>query len=748
MASRRASRTVVGASWVVGLAIAVLLLDARPFLPRVETLTGNHDNATFNYPLRLEAARQWASGRWPLWNPYNLAGAPLLADVTAAVLYPFNAPFLLDLAGPRHRALDRVAALHFVLAALFMYGFGRTLALGRPAAALAGLVFAGNGTLLLLTSRWIQTQNAAVWLPLVLTAIHAAARPRRFWLWVAVGAVAVAMQILSGYPQYVFYTGLVAGAWALTLAPGRAGAGWRPIAAVAAIYALGAALSAVQLLPTLELVATSRRGGTVSLREFLQLSASPNVLAGLAVPRALAAPIVPFMVAGAAFVGTLAAVLAVEGARSVRRVPLFLSVTLIVTFLLAIGPWTPVGWISYQVPGLNAFRYPFKHLLEVTFCLAALAGFGAQSLLDRRRGARICVAVVAALACVWLALVMLRGERHWAVLVSAATTLVFLLLVVARRRRAAIALALLAVWLGLAGNREAVLSLLPRKPAQVPPAAVQTLAPRAQSILGPRYVAAVWPTSFQIDVLGLLALDYPTEFRVPAVHGTSPFLWTPLAEALRMTDDGTFARPRYFHDAGDQTWEVLAVKYFGWTRRALPGKAVQTLTEASIAERATLPPLRFVDRAECAPADETLRELHRRRRDLSAVALVDCTGRPEPPALGAARFGSEIVLVEGQPGLLRMRARVRTARPGMMVISQADVPGWHASIDGSEVPLYRAYGVVQAIVVPPGAHDVRLEYRPRSVADGVAVSVVALAALLIVAAVGVRASRGVASTAP
>ena len=723
----------------------MLLLDAGPFHQRSGSLTGNHDNATFSYPLRIEAARQWTEGRWPLWNPYSLAGTPLLGDITVAALYPGNLSFLLDVDGPRYRALDRVAALHFVLAAVFMYGFARTLALGRAASALAGLVFAGNGLLLFLTVRWIQTQNSAVWLPLILTAVHRSANRRGFWLAVLVGAVAVALQILAGYPQYTFYCGLLAGAWALMLALGRSGKGWRPLFGLAAMYALGAALAAVQLAPTIELVSMSARGGPVSLGEFLHLAASPNFLAGLAIPRALVSPTSPFTATGAAFMGTLAVVLAIEGARSTQRERLFLGVALVVTFLLAVGPSTPVGWLTYQIPGFNAFRYPFKHLLEFSFCIAALAGFGAQSLIDRRRGATTCVAVAASLACGWLALTALQGARHWTIVVSAVASLGFVLLVVSGRRRAAIALALVSVWLGMAGNRDAALLFMGSRAmdAGEMPGVARTLTQRTPTVLGPRYVATVWTLAFQIVPQTMLALDYPAEFRVPAVHGTSPFLWKPLGAALSMTDNGNFTLPRIFHDLGDQSWDVLAVQYFGSFKKPLTRNVIHRQPGAVVAERVgTLPALRFVDRAECMEPEASWRELHRRKYDLGAVALLDCADRPPLPELDPSRLRAKIALVQGEPGLLRMRVRLGKGRPGLLVVSQSDMPGWRAWIDGQPAPIYRAYGLVQAIVVPAGQHEVVLEYHPASFALGAKISLAALVVLLGVGVMAVRSSAG------
>ncbi|MBM4243612.1 MAG: hypothetical protein FJ148_07330 [Deltaproteobacteria bacterium] len=50
-------RRLVPLAVASALACAVVLLDVRWFVP-FSTLTGRHDNASFNFPIRLEVARQ------------------------------------------------------------------------------------------------------------------------------------------------------------------------------------------------------------------------------------------------------------------------------------------------------------------------------------------------------------------------------------------------------------------------------------------------------------------------------------------------------------------------------------------------------------------------------------------------------------------------------------------------------------------------------------------------------------------
>ena len=72
------------------------------------------------------------------------------------------------------------------------------------------------------------------WTPLVFLAVDGALLTGSLG-WVLIGAMAVAMQILAGHVQYLFYTALIVGlyAGARWLREGRR---WRPAVALLAIY--------------------------------------------------------------------------------------------------------------------------------------------------------------------------------------------------------------------------------------------------------------------------------------------------------------------------------------------------------------------------------------------------------------------------------------------------------------------------------------------------------------------------------
>src|SRR5512139_3319759 len=68
----------------------VLLLTLWVFgeaLPSGRNLA-HRDLGVFHYPLLQLVQSEWDAGRWALWNPYENAGEPLLANPVASVFYP------------------------------------------------------------------------------------------------------------------------------------------------------------------------------------------------------------------------------------------------------------------------------------------------------------------------------------------------------------------------------------------------------------------------------------------------------------------------------------------------------------------------------------------------------------------------------------------------------------------------------------------------------------------------------------
>ena len=172
-------------------------------------------------------------------------------------------------------------------------------------------------------------------------------------------------------------------------------AGRRAVAYGAAV-ALGLALAAAQLLPTLELSRLSVRAGGLSFREAISFSLRPRMLLYTLLPTYGEDLGQAFGTEGfseyVAYIGVLGLVLAAWGAWRghpswARRRFLVLAAC---GFVLALGIYNPAYFLLYKlVPGFDLFRAPARWMFLYTFGAAMLAGLGAEQLRITHHGSRI-----------------------------------------------------------------------------------------------------------------------------------------------------------------------------------------------------------------------------------------------------------------------------------------------------------------------------------------------------------------------
>lgn len=76
--------------------------------------------------------------------------------------------------------------------------------------------------------------------------------------------------------------------------------------------------------------------------------------------------------------------------------------------------------------------------------------------------------------------------------------------------------------------------------------------------------------------------------------------------------------------------------------------------------------------------------------------------------------------------------RIKTASQGnnLLFLSDNFYPGWHAYVDGTKSEIYRADYTFRAVYVPKGEHEVVFKYEPNSVRTGIILSTLSLCAYL------------------
>lgn len=333
--------------------------------------------------MRVVVANLIHAGYVPLWNPYMFSGMPLFGAAQAGVLFPLNWFYLLFSIPV---ATNLMMLSTYMLAALGAYLYARRSGASIAGAVATSLIWQWSAFMVAKVGQTNVVQTAAI-LPWVLWAVDrygmSGKRARGVVL-----AVIVAVQVFAGHQQTFLYSILLAAAYAFVMARGASGRERTLYLRSLALLTAGVAAAAVQILPTIELLRNSLRA-TASYEFFSSFSLPPRFVLTLFAPfimgggdgRLFRAPYI-----GPAFVGEY---IAYVGAATIMLAIVslllkpdlrtkFWALVVPVCLVLAFGRFLPFDLykLVYYVPVLNLFRVPARHLMEVEFALAVLAGRG------------------------------------------------------------------------------------------------------------------------------------------------------------------------------------------------------------------------------------------------------------------------------------------------------------------------------------------------------------------------------------
>lgn len=378
--------------WPGAAAVAVLSALAAIFYQGIVfqgLILGDYDAFVYFYPLRQYAADALRGGRFPLWNPDLFLGAPFFANVQTAVLYPVNLLFLV-LSTPY--AYSATVVFHTLLAGTGMYLFARrSLGVSLLPGLMSAVTFMFSGFITGQVGH-INQLTVAAWLPVLLVVFDEAVRRRSLSLALAAGVVG-SLQLLAGHTQEWYFSTVTLGLlalWRFVLPlPARPDAPKvRPLFSrmvpllflgVAGVLEIG--LTAIQVLPTLELSAESVRGGGMSYSEVVSFSLPPSTALFTLLPNYPTEMFSEYV----GYVGIIPLVLAIIAVItwSLRPVTAFMVGISCLGLFMAIGGYNPLyPELVRHVPGLALFRVPARWLLVYTFGMAGLAGLGAQVAID------------------------------------------------------------------------------------------------------------------------------------------------------------------------------------------------------------------------------------------------------------------------------------------------------------------------------------------------------------------------------
>ena len=714
-----------------------------------------------NLPLRMTVAREVLGAHLPLWNPYIFGGFPLLGAAQAGILLPLNWYFLF-LSAPV--AMNLAVLSTYALAGVGAYLFARRSGANVFGSIITGVVWQWSGFLIAHIGHTNMIQAASL-LPWLLWAIDAYAvtgrRSRALML-----ATLVALQTFAGHPQALAYSLLLTATYAAYMALENRTLRSRYLRAVAMVAA-GLALAAVQILPTLELAQNSLRA-EVSYEFFTSLSLPPKFLLTFFAPylfgggdgRFFSAPYI-----GPAFYGEYAGYVGVTTLTLAIAAPLikrdaqtkFWSFVAIVCLGLALGQFWPFGLYHavFHIPPLNLFRVPARHLMEVDFALAVLAGraVSAVSITQNRKRVAAVVFVVSVGVLVFTCLsvtawrpsdfrleqgLLHAPELFLPVTVAVAGTVTLWIFARGWRAGRVLLFVIVAVDLSLWGQSSGWrLSPLRDGALWQEPPAVAFLRQREGDEKQFRVLSLLPPpdpnVTYAASRLGItedvLTLQ-PNTYMVHGIQNAAGYDTFGLERYSRLADDmklwGDLTHPERSLTDGRE-FDVLNVRYLLAKHFAADASRWQPV--AQVGEISIYENLRALPRAWLAtsvvelPEDALLKVIHTgkfadgRPWEPLRTALMDA---PLQMNFGGEEVERKAEVVRYEPNRIELQTECATS--SVLVLSENYYSGWRAYIDGKLVPTLRVNYNLRGVALLPGDHSISFVYRPKSALLGLVIS--------------------------
>ena len=382
--SRRRS-TIISLALLLALTLAMF---ADVLFAGGTRVLGNQASDLFlqYYAWRDFGFSELAKGNLALWNPHIFSGAPYFGGMQGAQLYPPNWIFLIL---PLPVAINWSVALHVFAIGAFMFLWMRQRGLNAPSSFFAGAtvmfcgaffphVFAGH----------LPQLCAMTWAPLIFCAIDALFENVRLRS-VLLGMFAIAMQLLAGFPQYVFYTAIIAGLYSLLRL--LSDWNWRRAVALLSIYPGAALLAAVQLLPAIQTTRETTRGLRLPFGFASMVAFPPENFLTVLAPSFFGEMAKYwgrwYLWETSLFIGVVAFAFVVYAIiRCERKTTLPAIIVILVSLLLALGIYTPLfGFLYNWVPGFDRFRSISKFIFLASLFLILLAATGLDRLFRERR---------------------------------------------------------------------------------------------------------------------------------------------------------------------------------------------------------------------------------------------------------------------------------------------------------------------------------------------------------------------------
>lgn len=729
--------------------IHIILFVITTFIFFAPQLLGNaffwEDFLEYFYPVQTLAAKEFAKGTIPFWNPYSLAGMPFLADIQVGFFYPFHRLMGLFLNSNGMLPIwlvQFVAIIHFFFAQFNFYTLARYLKISSWGAIIGAITYSFAFPIVLHIIHPMIVYHLT-WFPLIFYFFKKSLDNNSIKNGAIAGLI-FGFTMLSGHPQVTLYFAFILGiyfVWDIIpklLKSKSSEFNWKASIAGVLTFVIAVGIFMVQFLPTNELAKHSVRSVT-SYEKSSENSLQIKQIATLVQPKIFgyydADNQTEFAISyfdtydgkeqpvknyyyweTALYFGILPLILGILGMLVVKKdnFKWFLITIIIFGVLYALGKYFLLHRIFYYLPFFGTFRNPVRMFTFSMFGLSLFSGFAFDYIAENLKNKKLLNAFLLISGIVVFLLILSQSGVLQSILavptefssISAKLTTPYLIIAIASLLIGylyiqnffkpiivgALFSIIIFIDLYVSGasftqskvNIEKQYEINPQMKKFLkaqPPSSIFRVKTR---IYSPSYMA-VKRNQGMVDELFMLEGYNPLVLKLATV----PFPW-------------------------EQSLQLENVKY--------DLKIDSLRGNVSFYERTNqLGPAWIVSKAIYVPEDSTSLFFYEHHNDFAKEVLINT------PDIDLTKYQNIDSLNNNSVKLIEytsneQKYNVKADKPSIMVFSEIYYPDWKAEIDGKEVPILQANHSFRAIELPAGNHNVIMKYSTNRFTYGAIIS--------------------------
>jgi len=697
-------------------------------------------------PWKLFTWESIKNGIFPLWNPHNFSGIPHVANIQAALFYPFT---YLGLILPYPMAWSAIIIMQPILAGLFMLLFMGSIGIGGYGAFLAAIAFAFSQFMTVFLE-YGSIGHVIIWLPCSLFAVQQYIQTKKI-RYLLLFVVSIVLSAFAGHSQ-IFMASMIFIFCFCFFRTYAHGLNKNLAVPIFVVFLIGCGVSAIQLIPTAELVLNSARSPhdiefflknlLIQPKEWL-LFLSPDAFGNPATRNYLLSGSYP---AKALSIGLAPLIFALSMIslkwKKDHIQTFFLFSVLILLFLVTLNP---LSWLLYHIPiSFLTSSSPSNIQYLLSFSLAVLSGIGLDFWIKDHSSIKIKKFLLITLGILIGSVIVFRlfhvpfNAKN--ALLSIGITILFILSTyIFQTKNKKILLVFLIIALTIGERFYIFQKFNPFVPSEF-------FFPKTELSAWLQQNAGInrfWGYGY-----GTIASNVATGINVYDIQGYDPLYPKQYAEFIGLSQEGTL--PDKFNDQNRSNATVApgfgktgfmenpyrlrilnlgSVRYIldrvenGSTQETFPPNQfnqVGTMNDWKILESSNALPRAFLvnDYTIATSRKEQATILMQPSFNPKTTALLE----ENPPFKASINQSSGAAVLQSyEPNKIIIQTQSSTS--SILIVTDTYYPGWTATIDRTRTSIKRVDYTYRAIFVPEGEHVITMRFEPLSFRIGIWVSI-------------------------